>query len=94
MAMLLMEIHLRLIALEASNNGNEVVLDITSRFIQEILIKPNLPGRVVTMRRELKEVRRDLAAEVKVAKKAKQWLLRTERHRPKTGHDGLDEMFP
>jgi len=91
---LLAKVELKQIELEAITNAYDVMLDITARFIQEVLIKPDLPRQVDSMREQIGRVRRDLNVEMKVAKKAKRWLLRAETHRPKTGNDGLDEMFP
>lgn len=93
-AVVLQEVELRSIELEASNNSNEVVLDILSRFTQEELMKSRLPQKVEAMRKELFVVKHDLDKEKRVAQKAKRWLLRAEKYRPKTGRDSLGEMFP
>jgi hypothetical protein len=78
------EMELRIIELEASNNGNEVMIDILKRISEQLLLKPRLPQTVDSMQAELSQVKCDLGKEMKVAKKAKRWLMRLETHHPKT----------
>ena len=76
------EIELRLIRMEAGSNSDSVILDILSRYMTETM-KKRIPVALDSMRSELIQVKRDLAEERKVARRAKRWLIQFEKHRPK-----------